>query len=240
MTHAAEDPARARGDAAGTGRAPWRRIAAAPAIATLTIAVLAGCGSAAEPAGAPGADAPAATAPAAPPPSAAPATPSPEEPEEPEEPAAAAPLPASAPTRVEIDALGVRQEIVGLGLADDGTMEVPTGPDPVGWYEPGPTPGEAGPAVLAGHLTWNGADGVFRHLDGLVPGDEIRVTRADGSTALFAVTGVERYAKDAFPTARVYANTPGPELRLITCAGDLDTASGDYTDNVVAYARLVA
>nr|WP_281387014.1 class F sortase [Jiangella mangrovi] len=149
-------------------------------------------------------------------------------------------MPASAPALVEIDALGISQDVINLGLADDGTMEVPDGPDPVGWYELGPTPGESGPAVLAGQLTWNGADGVFRHLADLETGDEIRVTRDDGTVAVFAVTRVEQYAKDAFPTATVYANTAGPELRLITCAGDLDTGSGDYSDNVVAYAELIA
>ena len=71
-----------------------------------------------------------------------------------------------------------------------------------------PTPGEIGPAVLAGHLSWNGVDGVFRHLQTLKPGDEIVVTRADGSRPRFVVTEVAQYSKNAFPTARVYANTP--------------------------------
>lgn len=42
-----------------------------------------------------------------------------------------------------------------------------------------------------------------------------------------------------FPTARGYANTAGPELRLITCAGDVDPDSGDYSDNVIVCARLL-
>jgi LPXTG-site transpeptidase (sortase) family protein len=147
-------------------------------------------------------------------------------------------LPASRPVQVDIPALGVSQQTIDLGLAADGTMQVPSGPTPVGWFAESPTPGEIGPAVLAGHLTWNGADGVFRHLQALKLGDEIVVTRADGSRPRFVVTEVAQYSKDAFPTARVYANTPGPQLRLITCAGDYSPDSHNYSDNVVVYATM--
>jgi hypothetical protein len=49
---------------------------------------------------------------------------------------------------------------------------------------------------------------------------------------------VEHYAKSVFPTADVYGNTQGPELRLVTCGGDFDQTSGHYKDNVVVFARL--
>jgi hypothetical protein len=153
-------------------------------------------------------------------------------------PTAPAGLPSSRPVQVDIPALGVSEQTVDLGLEPDGTMQVPTGPAPVGWFAESPTPGEIGPAVLAGHLTWNGVDGVFRHLQTLKPGDEIVVTRADGSRPRFVVIEVAQYSKNAFPTARVYANTPGPQLRLITCAGDYNPGSHNYSDNVVVYASM--
>ena len=49
---------------------------------------------------------------------------------------------------------------------------------------------------------------------------------------------MERHPKAAFPTAQVYGDTVSAELRLITCGGAFDAASGDYLDNVVVYARL--
>jgi LPXTG-site transpeptidase (sortase) family protein len=147
-------------------------------------------------------------------------------------------LPASKPVRVDIPALDIAQRTTELGMAADGTIQVPVGPEPIGWFAESPTPGEIGPAVLAGHLTWNGADGVFRHLATLQRGDEIVVTRADGSRPQFVVTEVAQYPKDEFPTARVYANTPGPQLRLITCAGDYNPVSHNYSDNVVVYASM--
>ncbi len=129
--------------------------------------------------------------------------------------------------------------MVDLGLDADGAMEVPQGPDPVGWYTGSPTPGERGPSVLAAHQVWNGVPGAIARVAGLRAGDRVEVGREDGSTAAFAVTRVVQYGKEGFPTAEVYGNTEGPELRLITCAGAYDARRSRYLDNVVVYARLV-
>ncbi|MGN6090105.1 MAG: class F sortase [Actinomycetales bacterium] len=151
----------------------------------------------------------------------------------------AAALPRSRPTHLRIPAIGVDTPLIALGLSPDGTMAVPAGPRPAGWFTGSPTPGSVGPAVLAGHVTYNGP-GVFFHLGELTKGQRIEVTRADGHTAVFTVYDVETYPKDAFPTARVYGNTDGPELRLITCAGDYDSSRHHYADNAVVYASLTA
>jgi hypothetical protein len=68
----------------------------------------------------------------------------------------------------------------------------------------------------------------------------VLVHREDGSTVRFQVTDIEQYPKDAFPAGSVYGPVPGPELRLITCAGDFDRAAHSYRDNLVVYARAVS
>ncbi|WP_448640698.1 sortase domain-containing protein [Geodermatophilus sp. URMC 63] len=64
------------------------------------------------------------------------------------------------------------------------------------------------------------------------------VDRADGTTARFTVTEVERHPKDAFPTREVYGPTADAQLRLITCGGDFDRSARSYEDNVVVFATL--
>lgn len=145
----------------------------------------------------------------------------------------------SRPQRLTIPALGVDTAMMNLGLQDDGTMEVPPDGTTAGWYDESPTPGELGPAVLAAHVDWQGERGVFHRLAEMEPGDEVRVSRADGSTAVFAATRVERYPKDDFPSQAVYGDVDGPELRLITCGGDFDAGAGSYRDNIVVYAEMV-
>ncbi len=144
----------------------------------------------------------------------------------------------SQPTRVRIPAIGVDSELVGLGLQQDGRMEVPPGAFPAGWYTGAPTPGELGPAILAGHVDHGGTAGVFYRLHELDPGDTVEVARQDGSTAVFRVTRVEQHAKDAFPTAAVYSDIDHAGLRLITCGGPFDRQVHSYTDNIVVFAEL--
>ena len=97
---------------------------------------------------------------------------------------------------------------------------------------------KAGPAVVTGHVDSTAGPAVFFRLRQAAIGDLVTVTRADGSTVRFTVTRVERYPKTAFPSAEVYAPTPGPELRLITCGGAFDRTARSYLDDVVVYAAL--
>nr|WP_221203466.1 class F sortase [Modestobacter versicolor] len=148
-------------------------------------------------------------------------------------------LAASRPVRVQIPSIGVDSELMDLGLQGDGTLEVPPTGFPAGWFTGAPTPGERGPAVIAGHVDWAGSPGVFSALRDVAVGDEITVQREDGSTALFRVVEVGQYPKDAFPTAAVYADLEHAGLRVITCGGDFDPAARSYLDNTVVFADLV-
>lgn len=150
----------------------------------------------------------------------------------------AAALQASPPQRISIPSLQVSSSLVDLGQDKRGAMETPTDPDKAGWYTPGPTPGAKGPAVIAGHVTWNGAKAVFFRLGELKKGDDIEVTRQDGRTAKFTVDKIAQYPKSKFPTLEVYRNIDHAGLRLITCGGDFDKTKHHYSDNVVVYASM--
>ena len=218
---------------------PWATTAAG----LLLVLALGGCGTAGT--GTPDAGAPpsaSAAASSAPAPAAAsPAMPAPAAPA----PAAPGPaaLPRSEPVVLEIPAIGVRTDLLKLGLRENGSLEVPqdTGSGaPASWYNGSPTPGERGPSVMLGHVNSpSGRGGVFADLRKLTPGTEINVSRTDGSIAVFTVDRGALYSKNDFPTLEVYGNTAGPELRLITCDG-YDPATGLFDDNYVIYAKLKA
>ncbi len=146
---------------------------------------------------------------------------------------------AATPVRLQIPAIGVDSDLMELGLQTDGTLEVPPTGFPAGWYTGAPTPGELGPAIIAGHVDWGGQPGVFFDLRNLASGDEITVSRQDGSTARFRVDRVERFAKDQFPTQLVYADLDHAGLRLLTCGGNFDRQTRSYEDNLVVFAKLV-
>lgn len=180
------------------------------------------------------------TAPIEPPSSTAPAPQTPG-PAVPSPPASAAPfvMSPSTPVRIEIGAIGVDSDLMELGIAEDGTLEVPPAAFPAGWFTGGPTPGELGPAVIAGHIDWITGPGVFHRLGSLAPGDDIRITRADGTVATFRAVRVEQFPKDAFPTELVYGDIDHAGLRLISCGGVFNRGTGHYEDNIVVFADLL-
>ncbi|MER8015111.1 class F sortase [Streptomyces griseoluteus] len=143
----------------------------------------------------------------------------------------------SVPVRLRIPGIGVDTPVMRLGLARDGSVQVPpiTAHDQAGWYQSSPAPGQTGPSVILGHVTVGAyGDGVFRRLDRLRRGDEIAVRLENGTSAEFTVTSLRTVAKSAFPTEAVYGDVGRPELRLITCGGP---RTGDgYRDNVIVFA----
>jgi sortase (surface protein transpeptidase) len=147
-------------------------------------------------------------------------------------------LPESEPVTISIPKIGVRSRLIELGLKGDGTMQVPKEPEDPGWFTGAPTPGALGPAVIAGHVRWEGAPGVFRRLSTMQGGDRVAVTRKDGTTAIFTVTRVKQHSKSQFPTEAVYGEIAHAGLRLITCGGSYDAARRKYLDNVVVFAKL--
>jgi hypothetical protein len=149
-------------------------------------------------------------------------------------------LPESDPVAISIPRIGVQSRLVDLGLDADGAMEVPQDPARAGWFTGGPAPGALGPAVIAGHVTWNGAPEVFYRLGTMRRGDQVTVTRKDGKTAVFTVSRVARFPKSQFPSRAVYGAIDHAGLRLITCGGTYDAARHTYLDNVVVFARLEA
>jgi hypothetical protein len=141
------------------------------------------------------------------------------------------------PVRIRIPAIGVDARVARVGLDHAGALEVPSGWDDAGWYVHGPRPGEPGPAVIVGHVDSTSGPAVFYRLGGLRPGATIRVVRQDGSAVSFRVHRVGRWPKDGFPTRLVYGATRRPTLRLITCGGAFDPATGHYLDNTVVFAN---
>lgn len=181
-------------------------------------------------------------------------------------PSAQAPNVQVQPTVLRIPSIGVdAQNFIRVGLQgpdekEPGAVQVPDVKQPMllGWYCPtwpqgdpnktgrcgAPAPGDTGPAVLLGHINGGGNDGVFAKLAQVKKGDTVEVLRDDRYTAVFKVTEVEVIKKAKFPTVKVYGDTSGAELRLITCGGGdnelvtLPDGTHSYVNQTIVYAQL--
>lgn len=155
----------------------------------------------------------------------------------------------SAPVQLSIPAISVSARVEPV-YDPGGVLQTPplTVRNLTGWWAgSGPgnpaqsySPGQQGPAVIVGHIDSAAAGPlVFWNLGKLHTGDKAEVTLASGQHVWFAVYALQEVPKTAFPTARVYGPTKVPELRLITCGGGFDSATGHYLDNLIVYLREI-
>jgi len=143
------------------------------------------------------------------------------------------------PVSLTIPLIGVKTNLITLGLAAGGAMQVPSTSTVAGWFTGSPRPGAVGSSIIVGHVDSKSGPGIFFRLPELKKGDDVYIKRSDGTTAEFRVTEVQEYPKDQFPTDRVYGPTPDAELRLITCGGTFDSVTGHYLSNIIVYATQV-
>ncbi|WP_307859647.1 class F sortase [Cellulomonas sp. zg-ZUI22] len=232
------------GRPAPAGRPPGaatarRRVRSACAAALAVVALVGACGTSEGNASAPTptAGAPAAT-PTAGPPAAGPAVP-----DVPVQDAGLASLPvaAPAPVRLVVPDLGLDMPIDAVGVAQDGTMEIPQDADRAGWYRFGPSPADpAGATVVAAHVdSWTTGIGPFSELRTVTPGARVEVTTADGAVHAYTVREVTQVPKQDAPVEQWFDREGSPRLVLVTCGGAFDREVGHYADNVAVTADPV-
>ena len=107
----------------------------------------------------------------------------------------------------------------------------------MGWYRAGVAPGDAGDALLDGHLDWTNGPAVFWELGKVRVGDSIEVDRADGSQVRFVVDSTSVVPYNASEDALFTATGP-PTMSLITCTGVWDQQRGTYLQRLLVHASL--
>jgi sortase (surface protein transpeptidase) len=143
------------------------------------------------------------------------------------------------PVRLTIESLGVVDAVItDVGVEADGAMEVPPA-DEVGWYRHGPAPGEGGASILAAHIAYDGADGVFVGLIDIELGAVVEVADDAGGLNHYRVTSVDLIDKDALPDEVVFDRSGPSRLVLVTCGGTFDPDARSYEDNVVVVAEPI-
>jgi Sortase domain len=144
------------------------------------------------------------------------------------------------PVHLKVGAIGVDAEVIPIGLDVNRALAVPRDAQLTGWWSGGSVPGESGPTVIVGHFDSKIASGVFAKLQTLRKGARITIEDSEGSKYVYEVVEMEHLHKTAFPTKKVYGPTDSSTLRLVTCGGKFNRATGHYVDNTIAYAVLVS
>ncbi len=150
---------------------------------------------------------------------------------------------AAAPAWLSIPSLSIdRASVLSVGVEPNGEMQIPPA-EQLGWYRFGALPGgtgDTGTAVIAGHIAYNGVDGVFRYLADLEIGTTFSVGFNDGTSTSYVVSGVEEFLKEELPAADLFRTDGAPRLVLITCGGSFNYDESSYDSNIVAFAVPLA
>jgi LPXTG-site transpeptidase (sortase) family protein len=146
------------------------------------------------------------------------------------------PAKVSAPERLLIPSLRIDAPIVPIEVTDDATLDPPSNPREVGWWQDSAKPGqEDGQTVITGHTVHTGG-GQMDHLGSITEGASIQVVTKD-STVWYRETSVVVYTKEQLSEhAEDLFNQDRPHNRLvlITCTG---WTGSEYTSNVIVFAQ---
>jgi len=142
------------------------------------------------------------------------------------------------PVRLKIPKINIDAKIISLGVDKDGSIEAPSGPKDVGWFETGTRPGDNGNAIIDGHYGYwkDGEESVFDDLNKLRKGDQIYVEDENGIFYIFVVKKIMIY--DASVDASNIFNSADKKshLNLITCEGDWNATQKTYSNRLVIFA----
>lgn len=150
--------------------------------------------------------------------------------------------------KLVIPAIGVDAPLTYRRVGGDGVMPDPDGPDDIAYYDFSEWPGKGGAGGvgninLAGHVDSGSVDckdgtvpapceAVLWDLHTLRVGDELHVHLGD-TRYIYTVTSNEPVNAFTGPWDQIVASTAEPSLTLITCGGDFNRETGEYTDRQV-------
>ena len=153
--------------------------------------------------------------------------------------------------RISIPSINVDAPLSKGAVGKDGQLPDPIGPGDVMWYDfgsrkdVGGAPGAGGNAILAGHVDRAGfveyagveysGPGVFFWLDRLDAGDVIEIT-VNGKTLRYGVVWAKEVPADANWNELFSAKVLGDSLTIVTCGGNFDYATREYTSRYVVRA----
>lgn len=145
------------------------------------------------------------------------------------------------PYRLAIPQIKVEATIEPVGLINNDRMATPRDFNNAGWFQSGPRPGDVGNALIDGHVD-NGFSkkGVFANLHKLKAGDSVYIYNDDSSVREFKVIETTIYKEASAPTETIFGKTERKLLRLITCSGDWNNTTKNYSDRLVVTAELIS
>lgn len=145
------------------------------------------------------------------------------------------------PRFIRISKLGTEARVLRVGVRADNQLAAPASIFDAGWYEGSSKPGQAGAALIDGHVSGPTQNGVFYGLEKLSSGDAIEIELGSGKKIRYKVVRSKTYdANRVDMAAALVPVTSGKNgLNLISCEGEVDTSGRHFTERIVVFAEQV-
>ncbi|MCA1806834.1 MAG: class F sortase, partial [Actinobacteria bacterium] len=143
------------------------------------------------------------------------------------------------PRFIAIDSINVFARVKHIGRTQPGNIGAPTNIHDTSWFTSSTPPGEdEGSSIITGHVGRDRYNGVFYDLPKVRVGDEVMVTKGDGSVIKYVVENTETVAVSKIRMGDYlgHARQDKPKLHLITCVGTFDSELLSFTDRLVVSA----
>lgn len=143
------------------------------------------------------------------------------------------------PIHIKIPKLQINAYVEHVGKDEEDRMDVPSDFLNAAWYSLGPRPGEIGNSVIAAHFdNPDGTPSVFYDIEDLNKADEIIINDSSNNVLVFRVINTELFETEKFPIKLVFGKNSKRMLNLITCAGEFDDRSDNYSQRTVVFSEL--
>lgn len=144
---------------------------------------------------------------------------------------------AMAPNHIYIPALGIYGKIdQETGSLQGGTLTLPQANKVTRWQGGSNVTSDKGNILIAGHVSWNGVNGLIHDLAYIKAGNLAYVTDAKGNRGEFQLQNAVTILKDDLPQS-VWDTTGSKKLVVVTCGGSIyRRADGSlhFDSNIIA------
>jgi sortase (surface protein transpeptidase) len=145
----------------------------------------------------------------------------------------------SAPRYLSIPKLGVNKaRVLSLGKTSTGAIATPDNVYDTGWYNGSVSPGQAGAALIDGHVSSWTTKGVFYGLSSLRSGDALQLERGDGTVFSYHVVKAQTYDANSVNMRAALSpiDAAHPGLNLISCSGTVAPGTNEFNQRVIVFA----
>ena len=143
------------------------------------------------------------------------------------------------PKKIMIQKIGVDAYVQKVGIDQDKKIAVPNNVHLAAWFTESVRPGENGLSIIDGHVSGRKTEGVFKNLKNLQKGDTFNIERGNGTKLTFKVFET-RTVPEGEAAAILFSQNPKvlSQLNLITCGGEFNKKSQQYSDRIIISAQL--